>query len=161
MVSSTACESLRYRRFAWNLAITAAKSLHVSLQCLHASLTNCRLFTASCLVTLVFLWNLPLSTMLPSYVKLRETWWEILTPGTACQAAFLCQEEQVSYVTGLQKHMHEERLGLHKEMTLKQSKTPRLPLQGPSFDFINWHPTLQKSSLYRIATIPWVKVPSF
>lgn len=76
---------------------------HVSLQCLYSGLTNCRLFTASCLVALVFLWDLPLSTMPPSYVKLRETWREILTQGTACQTESLCQEEQVSYVPEFQK----------------------------------------------------------
>lgn len=75
---------------------------HVSMHCLYAGLTNCLLFTASCLVALVFLWDLPLSTMPPSYVKLRETCWEILTQGTACQDASPCQE-QVSYVPGFQK----------------------------------------------------------
>jgi len=87
---------------------------HVSLQCLYAGLTNCRLFTASCLVALVFLWDLLLSTMPPSHVKLRETCWEILTQGTACQDASPCQEEQVSYDPGFPKQTHDERLALNE-----------------------------------------------
>lgn len=95
---------------------------HVSLQCLYAGLTNCRLFTASCLVALVFLWDLLLSTMPPSHVKLRETCWEILTQGTACQDASPCQEEQVSYDPGFPKQTHDERLALNeKDIKTKQN----------------------------------------
>jgi len=108
---------------------------HVSLQCLYAGLTNCRLFTASCLVALVFLWDLPLSSMPPSYVKLRETCWEILTQGTACQDASPCQEEQVSYVPGFQKQTDTRReAGPRCKGDIKTKQNFASSTTRPSFD---------------------------